>query len=173
MIDGHAKTNMMTAIEFVATLPMSGSMNKSDCDEQKAAGLIKHQLIERKELHFRRRHVNDIMCLIAVFGILLMVIDAELRFNEVDIIIIILIRPLISISTVILVGLVFYYHAIDFRLYAINNHIADWRVTLSIPSIFMILCEVVVCAVHPFPTNNHKMPTGSGGLEMSLTLPSK
>jgi len=173
MINAHIKKNMMTAIDFVASLPMSRTSSKSEYDEQKAAVKIKHQLIERKELHFRRRQVNDIMCIIAVFGLLFMVIDTELRFNEVNTTIMIFIRPLISISTVILVGLVLYYHALDIRLYAINNHIVDWRVTLTIGTILMIVGEVVVCAIHPFPRNDKKTPNGSGWLEMFLTLPSK
>jgi hypothetical protein len=173
MIDEHIKKNMTTAIEFVASLPMSRPSIKTDYDEHKAAEQMKHQLIERKELHFRRRRVNDIMCIIAVFGLLLMVIDTELRFNEVNTTIRTLIRPLISISTAILVGLIFYYHSLDIRLYVINNHIADWRITLSIRTILMIVCEVVVCSIHPFPRNDKKMPSRSDWLEMCLTLPSK
>jgi len=173
MMDGHIKKNMMTAIDFVASLPMSRTSIKSDDDEKKAAINIKYQLIERKKLHFRRRRVNDIMCVIAVFGLLFMIIDTELRFNEVNTIIIILIRPLISISSVILVGLILYYHALDVRLYAINNHIVDWRITLSISNILMIVCEIVVCAIHPFPRYDKKTQNRSGWFEMFLILPSK
>lgn len=167
------RKNMMTAIEFVASLPMPVKSSKVDYDEQKAAANIKHQLIERKKLHFRRRQLNDIMCIISLFGLALMIIDTELRLNEVNTTIMIFIRLLISISTVLLVGFVFYYHALDIRLYTINNHIVDWRVTLSIRAIVTILCEVVVCAIHPFPFNDKMSSNESAWLKIFLTLPSK
>ena len=163
----------MTAIEFVASLPMSRIHNEIDSEEQKLAAKIKHQLIERKQLHFRCCQVNDIMCIIGMFGLVLMIIDAELRLNEVNTSVTIFIRSLISISTMFLVGLVLYYHALNIRLYTINNHIADWRVTMSIPAILMILCEVVVCVIHPFPYIEETSSNNSGWFEMFVTLPSK
>jgi hypothetical protein len=164
---------MITEIEFVGSLPMSVKRSEMDYDEQKAAAKFKHQLIERKKLHFQCRRLNDIMCIIALFGLVLMIIDTELRLNEVNTIMMIFIRLLIGISTVLLVVFVLYYHALDIRLYTINNHIVDWRVTLNIRAILMILCEVVVCAIHPFPYNNKTSSKDSDWLKICLTLPSK
>jgi hypothetical protein len=164
---------MMTAIEFFASLPMSRRSSKINYDEQKAAATIKHQLIERKELHYRRRQVNDYMCIIALIGLVLMIIDTELRLYDFDLTIMIFIRPCISISTIVLVGLVLYYHVLNIRLYTINNHIVDWRVTLNIRAILIIICEVLICLIHPFPHNHKTSPNDSGWREMFLTLPSK
>ncbi|CAF1156313.1 unnamed protein product [Rotaria sordida] len=170
----------MTAIEFVASLPMSQQNNTAkdnDQDQdQDPITKMRDQLIVRKKLHYHCRQINDIMCLIAVFGLVLMIIDTELRLNQVTATSIVLIRPLIGISTGILVGLIFYYHSINIRLYAINNHIADWRVTITIPLIVFILGEVLVCAIHPFPYNNKptsmsSLLNDSGWIQMFLTLP--
>ena len=103
-----------------------------------------------------------------------MIIDTELRLNEISKTNITIIRPLITISSMILMGLVVYYHILDIRLYAINNHIADWRVTLKIRGLLTIICEVIVCAIHPFPyilkfSTSHDV----AWLEMVLSLPSK
>ncbi|CAF2375522.1 unnamed protein product [Rotaria sp. Silwood2] len=62
------------------------------------------------------------------------------------------------------------------RLYAINNHIADWRVTVTIPAIVIILSEALVCGIHPFPYDNKpssisSLLNNSGGIQMFLTLP--
>jgi potassium intermediate/small conductance calcium-activated channel subfamily N member 3 len=141
----------MTATEFFTSLPISQTSSKTEYDEHMAVIKMKNQLIERKELHFRCQQVNDITCIIAVFGIVLMIIDTELRFNQTNGIMMIFIRPLIGISTIVLMGFVLYYHVLDIRLYAINNHIADWRVTITIRAILLIVFEVLVCAIHPFP----------------------
>jgi hypothetical protein len=113
------------------------------------------------------------MCLVGLFGIILMIIDTELRSNQVNGIVIIFIRILITISTIFLVGLVLYYHAINIRLYTINNHIVDWRVTLSLNAILMIICEVLVCVIHPFPYVNQTSSNDFAWIDMFLTLPSK
>ncbi|CAF3748719.1 unnamed protein product [Rotaria sp. Silwood1] len=134
---------------------------------------MKRSLIERKQLHFRCRRVNDMMCVIALFGLILMIIDTELRFNQISKANMIIIRPLITISSVILIGLVVYYHLLDIRLYAINNQIADWRVALRIHGVMTIISEVIICAIHPFPyIFKFSSFTNIVWLEMMLTLPS-
>ena len=173
MVDEQVGKNMMTAMDFVASLRMSQASTKPEHDEQLAALKMKHQLIERKELHFRCRQVSDIMCIIAMLGLVLMIIDTELRFYQSNTFLINLTRPLISISTMVLVGLLIYYHALDIRLYAINNHIADWRVTITIRALLFIMCEILLCAIHPFPRYSKSSVDGSDWFEMFLTLPSK
>jgi len=164
---------MMTAIEFVASLPTSLKNSKMDCDDRKSSANIRYQLIQRKQLHYRRKRLNDSMCFIALFGILLMIIDTELRLNQINLKLMILIRLLIGISTLFLVIFVLYYHILDIRLYTINNHIADWRVTLNIRTILIILCEMFVCSIHPFPYNDKTSINDSSLIKIFVTLPSK
>lgn len=136
---------------------------------------MKQSLNERKQLHFRCRRVNDIMCIIAVLGVILMIIDAECRFNEVADNSFIFIRPLISISSLVLVGMLLYYHVLDVRLYAINNHIADWRVTLKIRGMVIVILEVIICIIHPLPcvTKSWVASDTLMWADMMCTLPSK
>lgn len=171
MVDARIERNMMTAIEFVKSLRMSQTSSKAEYDEQMASIKMKNQLIERRELHFRCRRVNDIMCIVALFGLVMMIIDHELRFADFPTIMLIGARSLVSISTFLLVGLVLYYHALDIRLYAINNHIADWRITITLRNILFIICECLVCAIHPF-FDYSKTSSNLSWLEMFLTLPS-
>ncbi|CAF3405258.1 unnamed protein product [Rotaria socialis] len=176
LTNGQMEKNLLTAIDFVASLPMSQQNNIKKHDDQETFAAMKDQLIQRKKLHYRCRHVTDSMCLIAVFGLVLMIIDTEMRLNEIETIIIVIIRPLIGVSTAILVGLVFYYHSLNMRLYAINNHIADWRVTITISTIAIILFEALVCAIHPFPYKNKGLSiftlfNKSAWIQMFLTLP--
>ncbi|CAF0815305.1 unnamed protein product [Adineta ricciae] len=132
---------------------------------------IKYQLIERKKLHFRCCQVNDIMCIIALFGLLSMIIDTELRLNDIESNLLIFLRPSISISTLLLVGLILYYHALNIQLYTINNHIADWRVTIDFRALLLVLCEVLVCSIHPFAFDDKTLSTESAWLKIFLTFP--
>ena len=169
---------MVAQIELSTFVPLSRSNSEKKNDERKSLKNMKSRLIERKELHFRCRRVNDIMCIVAMFGLFLMILDTELRLDHVNHITINLIRPLITVSTVLLVGLVVYYHSLDVRLYAINNHIADWRVTLTIHGILIAIIEILVCAIHPFTyihiSSISSAPVNNIGLfEMMITLPSR
>jgi hypothetical protein len=162
-------------VHLTEVIPMSETHSKQLSDGNQAVFTMKHSLIERRELHFRCRRVNDMMCIVALFGLILMIIDTECRLNQIPENRIFIIRPLISISSLALVSLVLYYHALDVRLYAINNHIADWRITLKIRGIMMVTCEIIICTIHPFPYLTK--PSSSEGdrswLDMALTLPSK
>lgn len=165
--------NMAIPIDMVEFVPISGARGKKTSDGEKSILKLKRSLIDRKELHFRCCRVNDIICIVALFGLVLMIIDTEFRFNHISKTGDIIIRSLISISTMILIVLVIYYHVLDIRLYAINNHIADWRVTLTIRGLMMTICEVIVCSIHPFPyIIKSSSLQNIVWLEMVLTLPS-
>jgi len=94
------------------------------------------------------------MSLLAILGIILMIIENELTFDRIDnkdtkssw-----FIKLIITISTIILLILIFYYHHLDMSLYAYRNLLDDWRVQLTITKIFLIIIEVVICAIHPMP----------------------
>lgn len=165
---------MASPVETSEIIPMSIVRVKKGSDGQKSFLKMKRSLIERKELHFRCCRVNDFMCVIALLGVILMIIDTEFRFKHITTTSTMLIRPALSISTIILIGLVIYYHVLDIRLYAINNHIADWRVTLTVRGLLIIISEIVVCSIHPFPyIDKFAVLDDVTWLQMALTLPSK
>jgi hypothetical protein len=83
-----------------------------------------------------------------------MIIENELTFNRMDhkdTTFSLLIKATITFTTIILVGLVLYYHRIDSSLYCVDNSIDDWRIALTRKKIFLIILEIFICMVHPIP----------------------
>ncbi|KAH8870185.1 Small conductance calcium-activated potassium channel protein [Schistosoma japonicum] len=108
----------------------------------------------RKIFNERRRKLADYSLFFAVMGILLMVFELEMIMAKVYLrtsIYSILIKSLISASTLILVGLTLVYHAVDIQLFCINNCIEDWRIAMNCRKISLTLIEVFICLVHPPP----------------------
>ncbi|CAF1124149.1 unnamed protein product [Adineta ricciae] len=117
-------------------------------------GNVGYRLARRKELHIERRRINDIMCFLGLLGIFLMIIENEVTFNRFDhkdTTFSLLIKSTITFTTIVLVGLVFYYHRIDLSLYCVDNSIDDWRIALTRTKILSIIFEAFVCMIHPIP----------------------
>lgn len=94
------------------------------------------------------------MCFLGLLGVVLMIIENEITFingNEADLLMNWAIKLLITMSTVTLVALVFYYHRLDLTLYSVNNALDNWRLNLTTSKVFSILAEVLICAIHPIP----------------------
>jgi hypothetical protein len=94
------------------------------------------------------------MCFLGLLGIILMIIENELTFNRYDhkdTTFSLFIKATITFTTILLVGLVFYYHRIDLSLYCVDNSIDDWRIALTRQKIFLILFEAFICMIHPIP----------------------
>ncbi|CAF1371090.1 unnamed protein product [Rotaria sordida] len=94
------------------------------------------------------------MCVLGILGIILMIIENELTFSQIDnndTISSWSIKIVISFSTLVLIGFIFQYHHLDLSLYAVNNSIEDYRIAITYKKIFLILLEILVCAVHPMP----------------------
>uniref|UniRef100_A0A8C3LF07 Potassium calcium-activated channel subfamily N member 1 n=1 Tax=Chrysolophus pictus TaxID=9089 RepID=A0A8C3LF07_CHRPC len=60
-------------------------------------------------------------------------------------------KCLISLSTVILLGLIVMYHAREIQLFMVDNGADDWRIAMTYERIFFIALELLVCAIHPIP----------------------
>jgi hypothetical protein len=98
--------------------------------------------------------VSNVMCSLAIFGIVLMIIEKELTFvrlDDQDTKVSWFIKLIITITTIILLGSIFYYHYLDISLYSFRNSIDHWRVRLTPTKILLIATEIVICAVHPVP----------------------
>ena len=94
------------------------------------------------------------MCFLGLFGIVLMIIENELTFNRIDhkdTTFSLLLKATITFMTILLVGLVFYYHRIDLSLYCVDNSIDDWRIALTRQKILSIIFEALICLIHPIP----------------------
>uniref|UniRef100_A0A8C0FMS4 Potassium calcium-activated channel subfamily N member 2 n=1 Tax=Bubo bubo TaxID=30461 RepID=A0A8C0FMS4_BUBBB len=62
-------------------------------------------------------------------------------------------KCLISLSTIILLGLIVVYHAREIQLFMVDNGADDWRIAMTYERIFFICLEILVCAIHPIPGN--------------------
>lgn len=94
------------------------------------------------------------MCCVSIASIILMIVGNEITFrhiNDRDTPVSWWIKLINTLLTLILICLVFVYHLVDLTLYAVNNAVGDWRVGLTNTRIFVIVIEVIVCAIHPIP----------------------
>ncbi|XP_065335947.1 small conductance calcium-activated potassium channel protein 2 isoform X1 [Cloeon dipterum] len=140
---------------------------------------VGYRLGRRKALFEKRKRISDYALVMGMFGIIVMVIENELSsagvytkatFYSTAL------KTLISVSTVILLGLIVAYHALevqgvvnDFpaskecncgkvhkppstvKLFMIDNCADDWRIAMTWQRISQICLELAICAVHPIP----------------------
>ncbi|EFP12032.1 hypothetical protein CRE_30080 [Caenorhabditis remanei] len=112
------------------------------------------RLIRREQLHEKRRMVSDKALAFAIIGIILMIIENELRTSAV-------LRPgslfsqILKLSiigtTAILLTFVGYFHVIEIQLFMNANAAEDWMVALSFRRIYKIILELFVCMLCPIP----------------------
>ncbi|KZC13046.1 Small conductance calcium-activated potassium channel protein [Dufourea novaeangliae] len=115
---------------------------------------VGYRLGRRKALFEKRKRISDYALVMGMFGIIVMVIENELSsagvYTKASFYSTAL-KTLISVSTVILLGLIFVYHALDVQLFMIDNCADDWRITMTWQRIAQITLELVICAIHPIP----------------------
>ncbi|CAG4935549.1 unnamed protein product [Colias eurytheme] len=126
----------------------------------KGGGTAKHKpnigyrLGRRKALFEKRKRISDYALVMGMFGIIIMVIENELSsagvYSKASIYSQAL-KTLISMSTVILLGLIVAYHALEVQLFMIDNCADDWRIAMTWQRIAQIGLELAICAVHPIP----------------------
>ncbi|GBP11253.1 Small conductance calcium-activated potassium channel protein [Eumeta japonica] len=108
----------------------------------------------RKALFEKRKRISDYALVMGMFGIIIMVIENELSsagvYTKASIYSQAL-KTLISMSTVILLGLIVAYHALEVQLFMIDNCADDWRIAMTWQRIAQIGLELAICAVHPIP----------------------
>ncbi|CAF1417117.1 unnamed protein product [Adineta steineri] len=115
---------------------------------------ISRRLLRRKLLHNRLYLISDIMCFLGLLGIILMIINNEIIFLNIydkSKYICWFIKLIITITTIILVVLVFYFRRLELDLYAINNSFNHWRIGLTTTKICLTIFEAFICIIHPIP----------------------
>ncbi|CAF1149120.1 unnamed protein product [Adineta ricciae] len=98
--------------------------------------------------------ISDIMSCLAISSIILMIVENELTFNCIDnqdTKVSWSIKLIITITTIILLALILYYHYLNMKFYAFRNSIRDWRVQVTSVKIFSIMIEFLICSIHPMP----------------------
>lgn len=60
-------------------------------------------------------------------------------------------KSMITISTLMLLGLILFYHGLEVQLFMVNNSADDWRIAMTWQRIGLLMVELLICAVHPIP----------------------
>ncbi|KAL4609664.1 small conductance calcium-activated potassium channel protein 2-like isoform X2 [Arapaima gigas] len=116
---------------------------------------IGQKLGHRRALFEKRKRLSDYALIFGMFGIVVMVIETELSWSAYgkESLYSLALKCLISLSTVILLGLIIIYHAREIQLFMVDNAADDWRIAMTSERMFFICLEILVCAIHPIPGN--------------------
>ncbi|XP_038628502.1 small conductance calcium-activated potassium channel protein 1 isoform X2 [Tachyglossus aculeatus] len=114
---------------------------------------VGYRLGHRRALFEKRKRLSDYALIFGMFGIVVMVTETELSWGVYtkESSYSFALKCLISLSTVILLGLIIMYHAREIQLFMVDNGADDWRIAMTYERIFFITLELVVCAIHPIP----------------------
>uniref|UniRef100_UPI00398F4513 small conductance calcium-activated potassium channel protein 3 isoform X2 n=1 Tax=Pristiophorus japonicus TaxID=55135 RepID=UPI00398F4513 len=114
---------------------------------------VGYKLGHRRCLFEKRKRLSDYALIFGMFGIVVMVIETELSWGiySKGSMYSLALKCLISLSTLILLGLIIAYHAREVQLFMIDNGADDWRIAMTYERIFFISLEMVVCGIHPVP----------------------
>ncbi|CAF1068067.1 unnamed protein product [Didymodactylos carnosus] len=161
-------------------------------DEKLEIHNISIKLTKRKQLHIKRRFISDIMCVISILSIILMVIENEIQFYVSSIataanrihrepIVTIIFKSCITLSTVMLLGLIIYYHRINLNIYCLDRSTPNnWRLSFREKHLLSVILELFICLIHPVPgvsrfsINENNGATGSKSYsptDVLLSLP--
>ncbi|XP_032774949.1 small conductance calcium-activated potassium channel protein 1 [Rattus rattus] len=129
---------------------------------------VSHRLGHRRALFEKRKRLSDYALIFGMFGIVVMVTETELSWGVYtkESLCSFALKCLISLSTVILLGLVILYHAREIQLFLVDNGADDWRIAMTWERVSLISLELAVCAIHPVP--GHYRFTWTARLAFSL-----
>ncbi|KPP72391.1 Small conductance calcium-activated potassium channel protein 3-like [Scleropages formosus] len=116
---------------------------------------IGYKLGHRRALFEKRKRLSDYALIFGMFGIVVMVIETELSWGvySKSSMYSLALKCLISLSTVVLLGLIIAYHAREVQLFLIDNGADDWRIAMTTERVLLIALELLVSAVHPVHFN--------------------
>ncbi|XP_056599322.1 small conductance calcium-activated potassium channel protein 1a [Triplophysa dalaica] len=128
-------------------------VRESGTAPQKKNKDIGYKLGHRRALFEKRKRLSDYALIFGMFGIVVMVTETELSWGVYtkESSYSFALKCLISLSTVILLGLIIMYHAREIQLFMVDNGADDWRIAMTYERIFFIVLELLVCAIHPIP----------------------
>ncbi|XP_047393647.1 small conductance calcium-activated potassium channel protein 2-like [Sciurus carolinensis] len=116
---------------------------------------IGYKLGHRRALFEKRKRLSDYALIFCMFGIVVMVIETKLSWGAYDkaLLYSLALKCLISLSMIVLLGLITVYHAREIQLFLGDNGADDWKIVMTYERIFFICLEILVCAIHPIPGN--------------------
>ncbi|KAH3855165.1 small conductance calcium-activated potassium channel protein-like [Dreissena polymorpha] len=113
-----------------------------------------YRLRMRKELIGRRTRVSDMAFLLAIFGIVIVIIDTECQFAkayESTSTISVYLRVITSVMTIGLLVSIVLYHAIGIKLRLVSQGLTNWKLVTTWKDFLKLGTELLVCSIHPFP----------------------
>ncbi|XP_020360355.2 small conductance calcium-activated potassium channel protein 2-like [Oncorhynchus kisutch] len=133
----------------------SGAHHKDgvhNCPHKKTQS-IGRRLVRRRALFERRQRLNDCALAVGMFGVVVMITEIELSWSvySKSSIYSMAMKSVISLSSLILLGLVIAYHICEVQLYIHDNGSEDWQIAMTTERVSLIALELFVAAVHPFP----------------------
>ncbi|OAF70532.1 KCa2.1 [Intoshia linei] len=109
------------------------------------------RLGKKKILYEKRKRISDYALAISIVGIIIMIVDTELvlggiytRNSKYSL----LMKSTISFTTLILLLFIIIFHALEIKIYVIDNGIEDWLIAITRKRVIRILSEIVVCSIH-------------------------
>lgn len=142
---------------------MTSLTSKSDA---KHIGKLGKRLLRRKKLIEWRRWIIDVQFGVAVFGIVLMIIETELFIADhisKSGVVSFYLKLVISISTVILLIMIWIGYYIGALIKCVDTGITSWWSVMSSYTWCALCFELFICAIHPFPgdiKSDYLSPTG-------------
>ncbi|EPQ12466.1 Small conductance calcium-activated potassium channel protein 1 [Myotis brandtii] len=105
---------------------------------------VGHRLGHRRVLFEKRKRLSDYALIFGMFGIVVMVTETELSWGVYtkESLYSFALKCLISLSTVILLGLVILYHAREIQLFMVDNGADDWRIAMTCERVLLISLEL-------------------------------
>ncbi|XP_067651907.1 small conductance calcium-activated potassium channel protein 3-like isoform X1 [Haliotis asinina] len=108
----------------------------------------------RKKLIQRRRWLVNVKFFMALSGIVFMVIENELFYSDTyekgDVVSLFL-KSMTSISTLLLLVTICVYYHTGMEIRMVDGGVDDPLVVTPVSMWFMLVAELIVCAIHPFP----------------------
>ncbi|CAL9691662.1 unnamed protein product [Knipowitschia caucasica] len=155
--------------------------SKSNDDPYWRTHNIGWRLVHRRSLFLRRQRLNDCALAVGIFGVVLMVMETELSWSvySKSSLYSLILKSIISVTTVILVGLIVAYHCCEVQLYIHDIGAEDWRIAMTSERVALIVLELVSVAIHPYPVglvayfqeNRPRPSLSETELEIVLALP--
>ena len=127
---------------------------QDECDPRNNGNSLGKRLETRCTLIKSRQFIVDIICGLALLGIILMMIETELfiyQYTDKTDLMSQTLKVCISISTVfLLIGICSNYYIV-LRIEALDAGIKDWTSVINNFTLLCLFLELLICAIHPFP----------------------
>ncbi|XP_077363689.1 small conductance calcium-activated potassium channel protein 1-like isoform X2 [Festucalex cinctus] len=111
------------------------------------------RLVRRRALFVRRQRLNDCALAVGIFGVVMMVMETELSWSvySKSSVYSLTLKSIISVSTILLLGLIIAYHCCEVQLYVHDSSAEDWRIAVTTERLALIALELAAAAIHPYP----------------------